>query len=359
MKSPVIRLYGAPNPGGIWDIALDEAILCNTCENHGPLTFRMWQSTNPVLVLPRCTKSDEETLIHNCQRKNVNVTRSLRGRKPLLYGPGVLSFSIIGKSEALTSGDLEKEIGELLLPIFQGISTKTASSEATINQDFIVVNNSVIGSYNIHYYFDYMLLQGMIIVHKNEQLFEFVNLKDEIQLSSLDTFENDIKIRSLIDSLVQSVSQYFDYQVSVLNASTQETGLMKKLYQWKYTTDDWIFHHSAPLALGRILLEAYLAYPPTARCREIMTIIDTLSEKFGEKVEVRTWLRGRGLVSWLKGIPPGLLPSGGVVQASKKNIVPAIIVEGKITHKRIVPTYNDLCRVVEKAYSSTFGGTLK
>ncbi len=358
MESPIIRLYGEPNPGGIWDVALDEAILCNTCENHGPLTFRMWQSTNPVLVLPRSTLSNDETLIRECRRKNVDVTRSLRGRKPLLYGPGILSFSIIDKSDALTSGDLENEIDNLLLPIFQWIRNEISLYEATIDQDFIIVNNSVTGSYNTHYYFDYILLQGMIIVQKNEQLMELVNLNDEIQLSSIDTLENDIKIKSLIGSFVQSVSQHFNRQVSVLSASTQETSLMNKLYQWKYTTDDWIFHHSAPLALGRVLLEAYLAYPPTARCREIMTIIDTLSEKYREKVEVRTWLRGRGLVTWLKGIPPGLFPSGGVVQASKKNIVPAIIVEGKITHRRIVPTYDDLYRVVEEAYSSTFGGTL-
>ncbi|MFW9982821.1 MAG: hypothetical protein ACFFE3_13015 [Candidatus Thorarchaeota archaeon] len=359
MESPIIRFYGEPNPGGIWDIALDEAILCNTCQNHGPLTFRMWQSTNPVLVLPRSTLSNEETLIRRCRRKNVNVTRSLRGRRPLLYGPGILSISIIDKSEALISGDLEKEIAELLIPIFQGIQTEVSPYEATITQDFILVNNSVIGSYNAHYYFDYTLLQGMIVVNKNEQLLEIVNSEDKIKLSSLDIFENDIRISSLIDSVVQSVSQHFNRQISVLSASTQETELMTKLYQWKYATDDWIFHHSAPLALGRVLLEAYLAYPPTARCREIMAIIDVLSEKHGEKVEVRTWFRGRGLVSWFRGIPPGLPPSGGVVQASKKNIVPAIVVQGKITHKRTVPTYDDLYKVVEEAYSSTFGGTLK
>ncbi|MFW9944084.1 MAG: hypothetical protein ACFFB7_03725 [Candidatus Sifarchaeia archaeon] len=134
---------------------------------------------------------------------------------------------------------------------------------------------------------------------------------------------------------------------------------MNELFKWKYSTDDWIYHHSAPLALGRVLLEAYLAYPPTARCREIMAIVDDLSKTHSEKVEARTWLRGRGLVSWLRGVPPGLLPSGGVVQASKKNIVPAIIVEGKITHERTVPAYNDLCRVVEQAYDLVYGGVSK
>jgi len=90
-----------------------------------------------------------------------------------------------------------------------------------------------------------------------------------------------------------------------------------------------------------------------------MAIIADISEKYDDKVECRTWLRGKGLISWLKGIPPGLRPSGGVVQASKKNIVPAIVVEGKITHERTVPIYDDLCRIVEEAYDAAFGGTSK
>jgi len=359
MKSSGIRLYGGPNPGGVWDVALDEALLCCTHENHGPLTFRVWQSTKPVFILPRSTSSNEDTLFKECLGKKVSVTRSLRGRNLLLYSPGVLSFSVIDESKVLTSGDLEAEIGKLLVPIKRGLQSLKSPIEAAFNQDCIRVNDSIIGAYSAHYYFDYLLLQGMIIVHNNEIVTELMNSRAETQFSSLERIRNNVEINPLIGSVVGSISQYFSGQSSIVNASVQEISLMNDLYKWKYTTDDWIFHHFAPLALGRVLLEAYLAYPPTTRCREIMTVVDDLSKTHGEKVEVRTWLRGRGLVSWHRGVPPGLFPSGGVIQASKKSIVPAIIIEGKITHERTVPTYDDLCKLVERVYEVAFGGTTK
>lgn len=61
-------------------------------------------------------------------------------------------------------------------------------------------------------------------------------------------------------------------------------------------------------------------------------------------------------MSWPGGSPPGLRPSGGVVQASKKNIVPAIVVDGLITHERTVPDYDDLCSRIEETYQQKFCG---
>ncbi len=359
MKSSGTRLYGGPNIGGVWDVALDEALLRCTHENHGPLTFRVWQSTTPVLVLSQGASINEDTLFKECSERKVSVTRSLRARQPLLYSPGVLSFSIIDESEVLASADSETEKGNLLAPIIQALQSSKSLTESIATQDLLRVNDSIIGAYNTYYYFDYLLLQGMIIVHSDELITEFMNSRTETQFPPLERIRNNVEINHLIGSVVRSISRHFGGQSSVVNASVQEISLMNDLYKWKYTTDDWIFHHSAPLALGRVLLEAYLAYPPTTRCREIMTIVDDLSRTHGEKVEVRTWLRGRGLVSWLRGVPPGLLPSGGVTQASKKNIVPAIIIEGKITHERTVPAYDDLCKLVEAVYEEVFGGASK
>jgi lipoate-protein ligase A len=276
-----------------------------------------------------------------------------------LHCLGVLSFSLVGESKALTSGSLETEVGEMLSPIMQGIQSEFHTNEITLDQGYLLVGNSVVGAYNTSYYFDYLLLQGVVLVRNNPHLMGLMISREGTQFASLDQLQSDVSIHRFIDAVIQSISQHLGLPMSTVPASARETDLMTELHQWKYTNDDWVFHQSEPLALGRVLLEAYLAYPPTTRCREIMAMIDDISKTYREKVECRTWLRGRGLVSWLRGIPPGLRPSGGVVQASKKNIVPAIVVEGQITYERTVPAYDDLCSIVEKAYHETFGGTSK
>ncbi|MFW9967723.1 MAG: hypothetical protein ACFFEA_11275 [Candidatus Thorarchaeota archaeon] len=354
-----IRLYGGPNPGGIRDVALDEAILHITSENQGPPTIRVWESMSPTLVLPRSPMPKEDPLIQRCGSKGVSVTRGLSGRMPLLYGKGVLSFSLVDKSTASISGGLETEVAELLQPLLNGIQSEISSGDIGFHQGHFIIKNSYLGAYNTSYYFDYLLLQGMILVHKNLHFAGLMISRNDSNFSSLDQLQSHVSIPHFIDAMIQSMSQHLGLPMSTEPASAQETNLMNELYQWKYTDDAWIYHQSEPLALGRVLLEAYLAYPPTTRCREIMAMIDEISKTYKGKVECRTWLRGRGLVSWLKGIPPGLRPSGGVIQASKKNIVPAIVVEGQITHKRTVPVYDNLCSIVEKAYRETFGGTLK
>ncbi|UCE08972.1 MAG: hypothetical protein JSW61_08225 [Candidatus Thorarchaeota archaeon] len=356
-QASVVRFYTGPNPGGIWDAALDEAILRVTCEDHGPLTVRVWLNKSPVLVLPRSPMQKEGAFIQECSTRGIHVTRGLSGRRCLLHGPSVLSFSLVDESNALASGDLEREICQLLSPVIRGIQSEIPTSEIAFDQGHVIVGESIVGAFNTSYYFDYLMLQGVVHVHSNQHFTTLKITKEGTRLTCLDQIQSHVSSQHIMDAIKKSIAQNHGLQMTNMPASVRVTELMTELHQWKYTNNDWVYHQLEPLALGRILLESYLAYPPTNRCREIIAIVDEISKKYADKVECRKWLRGRGLMSWLKGVPPGLRPSGGVVQASKKNIVPAVVVQGNITHERKVPVYDDLCEIVETAYNVTFGGT--
>jgi len=357
MKPPSrIRLFGCPNPGGIWDVALDEAILRITREAHGPLTVRVWQGTSPVLVLPQSPLPEETTLIQSCSSKGVHVTRGLSGRRLLLCGPGILNFSFVDESNALSSESLEEKDDELISLLLSGLQPELPAVEMGFDQGYLSAGDSAVGAYNTFYYFEYLLLQGMVLVHGSRYLSNPMISTELRNFISLDHIQSGVSVPRLQEAFTRAILTHLGPQAFAEDAGAQETELMNRLYRWKYTSDEWVLHQSAPLALGRVLLEAYLAYPPTTRCRQIIAVMDDISKAYAEKAECRIWLRGRGLMSWPGGSPPGLRPSGGVVQASKKNIVPAIVVDGLITHERTVPDYDDLCSRIEETYQQKFCG---
>jgi len=254
-----MRVYSGPNPPGIMGIALDEAILRVVQKTEGSATFRVWEGAIPVVVLPRSTLPFEKEVISECRSSQIHLTRGPGGRQVLVYGPGVLSFSYMSKSDALTSEDLVTEVKKILDSVIQGIGSEASVLRIETDKGLLCVGDSVLGAFNVFYYFDHMLLQGALLVRDETTLAEFIAYRGSRSLPFLTSFfETPLSCKDLEMPVKQSTSQGLDMSSFLGNIERQEDELMHALHRWKYTDEDWIRHGIPPFALGKVLLEAYL-----------------------------------------------------------------------------------------------------
>jgi lipoate-protein ligase A len=78
------------------NIALDEALL-ESAEQHGsPLeVLRLWESPQPMVVLGRSSRVDQEVEHAACLAEHVPVIRRCSGGASVLAGPGCLMYAVV------------------------------------------------------------------------------------------------------------------------------------------------------------------------------------------------------------------------------------------------------------------------
>ncbi|MEM2896298.1 MAG: hypothetical protein QXG01_01785 [Candidatus Bathyarchaeia archaeon] len=95
-----------------------------------------------------------------------------------------------------------------------------------------------------------------------------------------------------------------------------------------------------------ILIEAYVAYPPTSLCNQIICIIEEVANEFKDKTEVRVWMKGHGIKTRGGEFLSSLTFTPGLQKASKESIIPAIIINGKLVFEKIAPSKDELRRFI-------------
>jgi hypothetical protein len=95
-----------------------------------------------------------------------------------------------------------------------------------------------------------------------------------------------------------------------------------------------------------VLIEAYVAYPPTSLCNQIINVIEEVANEFKDKIEVRIWMKGYG-VKTKEGKPLSSLTfTPGLQKASKESIIPAIIINGKLVFGKVAPSKDELRKFI-------------
>lgn len=118
--------------------------------------------------------------------------------------------------------------------------------------------------------------------------------------------------------------------------SPLEKKLAERLHEIKYSRHDWNFEGKAPPSLKDVLIEVYVAYPPTKSCKEIIETVQSAMSNLKDKVELRIWMRGKGLDG--SGSPPDVPMSLALMEAVKRSIVPAVIINGQLAFSEDVPS---------------------
>lgn len=90
---PLLRYLPITLPTPAENLALDEVLL----EQAASLgeTFRLWESNQPMVVLGRSSRVEEEVELAECKRREVPVHRRVSGGATIVTGPGCLMYAVV------------------------------------------------------------------------------------------------------------------------------------------------------------------------------------------------------------------------------------------------------------------------
>ncbi|MBI1248848.1 lipoate--protein ligase family protein [bacterium] len=78
------------------NLALDEALLIQAEEQESPCeVLRIWEPDQPLVVIGRASKIDEEVDTEVCRERNVPVLRRASGGAAVVTGPGCLMYAVV------------------------------------------------------------------------------------------------------------------------------------------------------------------------------------------------------------------------------------------------------------------------
>lgn len=78
------------------NLALDEALLESAERASGPReVLRLWESTQPMVVVGRSSRVDAEVNRGECQRRNIPILRRCSGGAAIVTGPGCLMYAVV------------------------------------------------------------------------------------------------------------------------------------------------------------------------------------------------------------------------------------------------------------------------
>lgn len=81
------------------NLAFDEALLLTDSETlpaqDSPSYLRLWEADNPLVVLGRSSRVEEEVHTDLCRQKNIPVMRRVSGGATIVSGPGCLMYAVV------------------------------------------------------------------------------------------------------------------------------------------------------------------------------------------------------------------------------------------------------------------------
>lgn len=92
-----MRLLDLTLPTHAENLALDEALLLDT---NGPETLRFWAPREPLVVLGRSSRLEEEVDRAVCETASIPILRRVSGGATIVTGPGCLMYAVILDTDA-------------------------------------------------------------------------------------------------------------------------------------------------------------------------------------------------------------------------------------------------------------------
>jgi lipoate-protein ligase A len=322
-----------------FNLAVDEAVLRCVQEGLSGSALRLWRGS-PSIILSKSDKISEKELI-KWRSLGLNIARSCVNGRVIYNDEGVLNI-------ALASNELRDKLNfkrshELIYEVASFPILKLGL-KPFINEDsrLILANNKILASISSFSFYDSNLIFAVLYVNSN------LSVMKKALSDNFSSIENEAKVKVDLNEVEVMVKSRFEELFNAflikekLNEKEEKTA--KRLYEIKYSRDEWVTKGEEPLTLKDVLVEIYIAYPPTTLDRKFIEVVNKATSNLNDKVEVRIWMRGRG-------IPPGVTLTSGLRKASKESIIPALIINGELKLGRItaIPSENELRNILEEA----------
>jgi lipoate-protein ligase A len=330
----VVRHNG---PDAKMNEAIEEAMLIARHEGQSLDTIRPWQNRKTV-VLAR--DADVSTTVNGdeVESNGVSIVRRAGAGKTVYQDEGTLNFTYTIDRKILFPGDPPPSsvYKALCQPAAEAMFALGLDSRIDDYGQCIVAKGGTISETSVNFYYDFILFQVSLNVYTDLAMSARV-LKEVRRVTSLSNELNrHVGLDEIEGILMDALSRRFKIELQEQDLSQIEAGMADKLSQVKYSTDDWNLQGKAPLTLKQLLMELYVAYPPTTSCRELIANTQMVIADFRDKVEVRIWMRNRGLDG--HGWPSGVQVSPALERVAKQSLIPSVIVSGRVEFSQIVPT---------------------
>jgi lipoate-protein ligase A len=338
----ICRILRHSSPDVRRNEAIEEAILLARHEGQPLDTAHIWQNGKAVIL---ASNADLRTSVDEaaCKSNEVAIVRRAAPLGRTTYqdeGTLNLTYVIDQKRFFPDTDSLTEAYRRLSKPVVEVISGLGASVEVPEYAASLVVEGRTIADAWVRFYYNLMFLQLSINVHTDLNA-QGRALKQGTRFTTLSREVNRIvEIENVQSALIQSIAKQFGVTFQEENSSPLERKLAERLCEIKYSRHDWNFEGKAPLSLKDVLIEVYVAYPPTRSCREIIETVQSAMRDLRDNVELRIWMRGKGLDG--HGPPPGVPMSIALTEAAKQAIVPAVVVDGELAFSRDVPSAEDV-----------------
>lgn len=323
--------------------AFEEAVLLARHDEQGIDTIRVWQNERAVIL---SNNADIRLSVdeNRCRLNNVAIVRRASSGKTMYQDRGTLNLTYFIKQSNFFSdtNNLTEIYKRLCQPVAQGISTLGAEAKVDDYGQGIIANGKRLSDASVNFYYDLVLFGLSLNINTDLEILRQV-LKQEDEVTTLTkVLGRTVSVESALEEVLNAITQHFKLTIEKQDFSASEKQLAKTLYNLKYSRDEWTVDRNAPLSLREVLVDLYVAYPPTRNCREIIGNVESAIADIKDKVELRIWMHGKGLNG--QGCPPGVAMPKGLTKAAKESTIPAVIINGEIVFSRVVPSKEDLRR---------------
>jgi lipoate-protein ligase A len=345
----ICRILRHSSPDASMNEAIEEAILLARHEGQPLDTVHIWQNGKAVILANNAdarTSVDEDA----CKSNGVAIVRRAApvGRTTY-HDDGTLNLTYVidqkrffPDTDSLT--EAYRRLSKPAIEVMSGLGVAVEVPEYAVS---LVVEGRTIADAWVRFYYDLMFLQLSINVQTDLNALGRA-LKLETKFTTLSREVNRaVEMEDVQRALIQSIARHFGVTFQEETPSPVEKKLAERLHEIKYSRHDWNFEAKAPLSIKDVLIEVYVAYPPTRSCRQIIENVGSATRDLNDKVETRIWMRGKGLDG--HGLPAGVPMSIALTEAAKQAVVPAVVVNGELAFSRDVPSAEHVERTILQA----------
>jgi len=322
--------------------ALEEAMLLARHEGQPVETVRVWQNAR-AMVLGRGEEAGT-SLVDRCKENRIVVVRRASSGKTAYQDRGTLNVSYVVSQRALLPDidNLLEVYRQLHRPIARSLSTLGIDAKVDYYGERTMIDGRLVSQAWFSFYYDLLLFQVCLNVDTDLNLEASLLKNGQTATTLSQELGREVEIFAVEEAVTDSIAKMLRLEFREQDITTLEKELAQRLHQIKYSKDDWNLRRQGPLSVKDVLVEAYVAYPPTKSCRQLIENIRSAVAALEDKVEVRIWMRGKGLNG--QGSPPGVPMSHGLMEAVKKSLIPAIVLNGEMAFLRVVPSAADVKR---------------
>lgn len=252
-KEDIWRLLDLEYDNPYMNLSVEEAIPRKVGEGVAPNTIRLWRNPNTV-VIGYFQSAMLEVNFEACKKFGTNVVRRFTGGGAVYHDYGNLNYAIsLHRNHSLVRSDILETFKALASGVIKGLNTLGISvRHEPINS--LQVNGWKIGGAAGSIKWEALFYHGSILVNSNLNLLSKVlntseekreskyvhSVRKNVSTLSIE-LQRDVSILEVKEALTKGFEKTFAIKLVKGELTDEEKDLTQKLFEEKYSTDEWNF----------------------------------------------------------------------------------------------------------------------